>query len=310
MINPAEETTLPIMPEYRFRRNFYTRSDGLMLHYVDEGQGPPVVMLHGNPTWSFMYRRLIAGLCGRYRCLAPDHMGMGFSSRPSVNKYGYRLADRVTDLGELMDHWRITEPVHLVVHDWGGPIGLSWAVDHPDRVASVTVMNSGVRVPPDYHMPLKLALFKSCPFVGSFLAHDLNLFVRGTACFGTVKGLSPAARRGLTAPYDEGADRLAVARFIEDIPLAPDHPSYARLAETDRKLPELLAEKPITLIWGLRDFVFNRAVFLDWRQRFPEAPALVLPEAGHYLLEDEPDRIGAYMSKRLDGMNRPRRRIK
>ena len=300
MINPAEESTLPVLPEYRFRRNFYTRPDGLMLHYVDEGDGPPVVMLHGNPTWSFFYRRLVAGLRGRYRCLAPDHMGMGFSSRPSVNKYGYRLADRAADLGALIDHWNLKEPVHLVVHDWGGPIGLTWAVEHPERVASVTVMNSGTRVPPDYHMPLKLALFKSCPMVGSFLAHDLNLFVWGTARFGAVRGLSPEARRGLTAPYVEGADRLAVGRFIEDIPLDRNHPSQALLAETDRGLPEFFAEKTLTIIWGLRDFVFNRAVFMDWRQRFPEAPALVLPEAGHYLLEDEPDRVGAYLGKRLD----------
>ena len=300
MINPAEESTLPSLAEYRFRRNFYTRPDGLMLHYVDEGDGPPVVMLHGNPTWSFFYRRLIADLGGRYRCLAPDHMGMGFSSRPGVNKYNYRLADRVADLGELMDHWRLKEPAHLVLHDWGGPIGLTWAVNHPERVASVTVMNSGVRVPPEYHMPLKLALFKSCPLVGSFLSHDLNLFVRGTAFCGSVKGLSPEARQGLTAPYMDGADRLAVARFIEDIPLNRDHPSYALLAETDRGLPEFLAAKPLTLIWGLRDFVFNRAVFLDWRRRFPEAQALVLPEAGHYLLEDEPDRVSARLGGRLD----------
>ena len=303
MINPAEESTLPVLAEYPFRRNFYTRADGLMLHYVDEGQGPPVVMLHGNPTWSFLYRRLISDLGGHYRCLAPDHMGMGFSSRPSINKYSYRLADRAADLAELMDHWKLKEPVHLVVHDWGGPIGLTWAVNNPDRVASVTVMNSGTRVPPDYHLPIKLGLFKAFPMVGSFLAHDLNFFVRGAACFGTVNGLSPEARRGLTAPYDEGADRLAVARFVEDIPLSPDHPSYAVLAETDRRLPDLLADKPLTLIWGLRDFVFNRAVFLDWQKRFPQAPALVLPEAGHYLLEDEPGRIVACLKKRLASLN-------
>jgi haloalkane dehalogenase len=296
------ESNGPASVEYPFRQQFYTRPDGLKLHYVDEGQGPPVLMVHGNPSWSFLYRRLIADLRGRYRCLAPDHLGMGFSSRPGPGDYGFRLADRAADLAALMEQWQVSEPVHLLVHDWGGPIGLTWAVEHPERVASVTVMNSGVRVPGNYRLPLKLALFKTWARAGSFLAHELNLFVWGTAVFGSVRGLSPAAREGMCAPYAQRADRLAVARFVEDIPLTPGHPSCARLAETDRKLPELLAAKPLTLIWGLRDFVFNRAVFLDWQARFPEAPALALPEAGHYLLEDEPERISAYLARRLDSL--------
>ncbi len=226
---------------------------------------------------------------------------MGLSSRPTERQYRFRLADRAADLEALVEHWNLTEPAHLVVHDWGGPIGLAWATRHPDRVASVTVMNSGTRIPAGYRMPMKLALFKRFTPLGRFLAQNRNWFVRGTAAFGVVKKLDQAARRGLAAPYQKPEQRLAVARFVHDIPLTPGHPSFDLLAAVDQRLEALLAQKPLTLVWGLRDFVFNRAVFLDWRRRFPQATALALPEAGHYLLEDEPARVTAWVRDFIDG---------
>lgn len=285
------------LSEYPFSRHYYERPDGLALQYVDEGSGQPVVMVHGNPTWSFFYRRLIQALSPKYRCLVPDHLGMGLSSRPLPEEYGFRLADRADDLTALMKHWQIGEPVHLVAHDWGGPIALSWAVDNPEAVASITIMNSGTRIPEGYRMPLKLAIFRHFAPLGTFMAQQLNLFVGGTATCGAVRPLSREARQGLTAPYRRRDGRLAVARFVADIPLSPKHPSYELLRQIDQKLAGALAVKPLALAWGLRDFVFNRTVFMDWRARFPQAPTLVLPEAGHYLMEDEPKKVVGFVSQ-------------
>lgn len=281
----------PTLAGYNFQPNFFQRPDGLSLHYLDEGQGTPIIMVHGNPSWSFLWRKLIRALAPDFRCLAPDHMGMGWSSRPTSAQYGFRLADRVQDLNDLVGHWALDRPAHLLVHDWGGPIGLTWAAAHPEQVASLTIMNSGTRVPTGYHLPLRLAAFKTFAPLGAFLAQRLNWFALGTAMFGVAGELSSEAERGFLAPYLKAEDRLALARFVEDIPLSMPHPSYELLAETDRQLSKTLADKPLTLVWGLRDFVFNRAVFPDWRQRYPQAPVLALPEAGHYLLEDEPARI-------------------
>ncbi|MDL2260432.1 alpha/beta fold hydrolase [Deltaproteobacteria bacterium OttesenSCG-928-K17] len=274
------------------------------LHYLDEGSGPPVIMVHGNPTWSFFWRHLIKALSPSYRCLVPDHMGMGLSSRPAAADYGFRLADRAADLAALAEHWQLDRPAHLIVHDWGGPIGLTWAAEHPEMVASITVMNSGTRVPADYRLPLKLAVFKAFAPLGSLLAEKLNLFVWGTAVFGVVNALAPEVRAGFMAPYKNPAHRLAVARFVEDIPMSPGHPSFDLLARTDNRLDRLLAEKPLALVWGLKDFVFNRRVYLDWQERFPQAQSLVLPEAGHYLMEDEPDRVCEFTSNFLASSGR------
>ncbi|UQZ88607.1 alpha/beta hydrolase [Deltaproteobacteria bacterium Smac51] len=288
------------IPGFHFSRAFFERPGGLRLHYVDEGQGATVLMVHGNPTWSFFWRRLISGLAPKYRCLAPDHMGMGLSSRPSKSDYSFRLADRVADLAALVEHVNPDGPVHLVVHDWGGPIGLGWAVEHPERVASITIMNTGTRIPPDYRLPLRLALFKRLAPLGSLLAVRGNLFAWGTSVFGVVKPLSEEARQGFLLPYQDASQRLAIGRFVEDIPLAPDHPSYDYLADIDRKAARLISEKPATLVWGLRDFVFNRTVYLDWSQRYPQASSLVLPEAGHYLMEDEPLRVTEHVRSFID----------
>lgn len=295
MTDFTQAANRPALNGYDFQSHFYHRPDGLALHYLDEGRGAPVIMVHGNPSWSFLWRKVIAALAPDFRCLAPDHLGLGWSSRPTEEQYGFRLADRVQDLAALVEHWGLDRPAHLLVHDWGGPIGLTWAAAHPELVASLTILNTGTRVPDGYRLPLRLAAFKTFAPLGAFLAHRFNLFAWGTAVFGVAGELSPEAERGFLAPYLKAEDRLALAKFVEDIPLSRLHPSFDLLAETDRRLSGALADKPLTLVWGLRDFVFTRSVFLDWRQRFPEAPFLALPEAGHYLLEDEPARITAHI---------------
>jgi haloalkane dehalogenase len=158
-------------------------------------------------------------------------------------------------------------------------------------VASLTIMNTALRRPPGYSPPWRLGLFRLAAPLGDWLARRWNCFALGAAFFGPARPLSPEARRGFLAPYRRPEDRLALARFIADIPLAPGHPSFELLRQIDRRFDEVLSQKPLALVWGLRDFVFDRRIFLDWRGRLPRAETLVLPEAGHYLLEDEPERV-------------------
>jgi haloalkane dehalogenase len=261
---------------------------GLAMHYLDEGQGPPVVMIHGNPAWSFMFRRLVSGLDG-YRRLCPDHMGMGLSSRPGGD-YGLRLADRIKDLGRWLSHLDLKEPVHLVLHDWGGPIGLGWAADCPGKVASLTLMNTGVAVPSGWRMPGRLRLFQGASLMSRLLAADLNLFVDGLARCGTLRPLTKAAESGFRAPYRVAAHRRAISAFIRDIPTSPKHPSWPALKRAKEGL-EAFKKKPVLLAWGLKDFVFSPAFLEDFQKRLPGAGVLPLPLAGHWLLEDEPEKV-------------------
>jgi haloalkane dehalogenase len=245
-------------------------------------------MVHGNPGWSFMFRRLIAGL-GGFRRLALDHLGLGLSSRPGPG-YGYRLEDRLGDFSRWLDGLGPEGPVHLVVHDWGGPIGLGWAAENPDRVASLTIMNTGLRRPEGFRLPARLAAFRLAAPLGRLLAVRLNLFALGVARFGTARPMAPEAREGFLAPYLVPAHREALAGFVADIPLGPGHPSHRALSRIDQGFGRL-AQKPVLLAWGLRDFVFSRAFLDDFRRRRPEARVLALPRAGHCLLEDEPEAV-------------------
>jgi haloalkane dehalogenase len=274
--------------EYPFKPRYLALDDHRALHYVDEGQGPPVVMVHGNPSWSFMYRRLIKDLSG-FRRLAPDHLGMGLSVRPDRG-YGFSLKERLSDFSLWLDSLRLTEPIHLMVHDWGGPIGLGWAGQNPDRVASLTIMNTGLRVPFGFSLPARLAVFKSCGLLGRLLAVEFNLFAKGLVRYGSLRPFSPAAREGFLAPYQLAAHRESLARFVTDIPYGAKHKSRPTLSEIDNNF-ELLSQKPTLLAWGLKDFVFSKAFLDDFRRRLPQAQTLALPRAGHCLLEDEPEII-------------------
>ncbi|MDR2386226.1 MAG: alpha/beta fold hydrolase [Deltaproteobacteria bacterium] len=285
---------LPAVPngpwrnEYPFASKYLDLGPSRVLHYVDEGQGPALVMIHGNPTWSFMFRALIKNLSG-FRRLALDQMGMGLSARPGRD-YGFTLSERLEDF----DHWikslNLKEPFHLMVHDWGGPVGLGWATENLDQVASLTIMNTGLKVPTGFDLPWKLALFKRSLFLGRLLATELNCFTQGVVRYGTQRPLSPQAREGFLAPYSRAVHRESLKGFVADIPLKKSHVTYQTLARLDQNF-ELLAKIPTFLIWGLRDFVFSRLFLDDFRGRLPEARVLALPRAGHYLLEDEPETI-------------------
>lgn len=254
------------------------------LHVVDEGSGPCVVLLHGNPTWGFYYRRLIRRLALDHRVVVPDHLGCGLSDRPTRAEYGFTLRERVDDLDAVLNALGV-ERASFVLHDWGGMIGLSWIVDHLERCARVVVLNTaGFGLPPGARIPWSLRLART-PLLGALLVRGLGLFEKGAARWCTTRGFDAATRHAYLAPYASWADRLAVHEFVRDIPLAPSHRSWSRVQQTAAAL-DRLAEEDLLVGWGQRDFVFDDAFLAMWRERFPGARYEVFPEAGHYVLED------------------------
>lgn len=160
---------------------------GLKLHYLDEGQGAPVVMVHGNPTWSFYYRRLVERLSPNYRTVVPDHIGCGYSDKPDDTRYNYTLANRVDDLEFLLEELKIDREITLVMHDWGGMIAMTYAARHPERIARLVVLNTAAfHMPATKKLPWALGVCRDTP-IGSWLVRRLNAFAIGTAVIGCTR---------------------------------------------------------------------------------------------------------------------------
>ena len=269
-----------------------TSIGGHTMAYVDEGSGPPVLLVHGNPTWSFYYRSLLSALPPLgLRAVAPDHIGMGRSDKPSAADYPHTLSRRVDDLGQFIEGLGLTEPLSLVVHDWGGAIALAWAVDHVEQLDRLVVLNTGAfPLPPGKGLPWTLKAAR-LPLVGDFAVRHLNAFSIGALALGSGRRWLPAgARAGLLAPYDSPAHRVAVSQFVQDIPLGPDDPAHAVLARTEQRL-HLLAGVPTLVCWGMKDPVFDETVLSHLLTLLPHAEVHRYADAGHYVLEDAADRI-------------------
>lgn len=263
---------------------------GHKMHFLDEGEGETVVMVHGNPTWSFYYREAVKALRGKYRCIVPDHIGMGLSDKPSEHEYHYTLARRVDDLEALLEKVAPTGPVTLIVHDWGGMIGMGWAVRHPERVARIVALNTGcTRLPKAKRFPWPLTLSRTA--LGALLIRGGNAFAATAARVCALKRpLSPELRAAYTAPYSSWADRVATLKFVQDIPLSPADPAWNAVLAVEDGL-SLLQGVPVFLPWGLKDWVFDEEFLKAWIARFPGAEVRRFPDCGHYLLEDAPEVI-------------------
>lgn len=264
---------------------------GLRYHYLDEGQGEPVVMLHGNPTWSFYYRRLVEALNGSARTIVPDHIGCGLSDKPDDSKYEYTLDRRARDLEVLLDHLGVDRGITLVLHDWGGMIGMAYAARHPTRIARLIILNTAAfHLPASKPFPWPLWVCRDTP-LGAWLVRGRNAFCRGAARVGCRRRPMPRAiRDAYLAPYDSWDHRIAVHRFVQDIPLKPGDRSFDAVTRAQSGLGSF-ADVPILIAWGMKDFVFDRHFLAEWARRFPRAEVHRFPEAGHYVLEDEGDRI-------------------
>jgi cis-3-alkyl-4-acyloxetan-2-one decarboxylase len=255
--------------------------DSNKYHFLDEGQGESLLMLHGNPTWSFYYRNLISGLKQSYRCVVPDHMGMGKSDKPQ--NYPYTLSQHIDNLEALVDKLKLNN-ITLVVHDWGGAIGMGFAVRHPQKIKRLVLFNTAAFL--SEKIPVRLKLCR-VPGFGAIAIRGFNAFALAAlvmACKNKER-MTDKVRAGYLSPYDSFANRIATLRFVQDIPMNSDTPSYSVVKYIEENL-EQFKSLPVMIAWGAKDFVFNDHFLKRWQRIFPDAEVHLIPDAGHYVLED------------------------
>ncbi len=264
---------------------------GLNYHFLDEGEGLPVVMVHGNPSWSFYYRNLVLALRDRYRCIVPDHIGCGLSDKPGDDRYDYTLSRRVDDLEQLLEHLEIREKITLVLHDWGGMIGMAYAVRYPERIRRLVILNTGAfHLPKVKQFPLALKICRDT-FIGSLLVRGFNAFSLAASYVGCKRNpMSGELRHLYQLPYDSWQNRIATLRFVQDIPLIPGDRGYDLVTSIADGIDQF-KNLPILICWGELDFVFDRHFLAQWEERFPEAEIHRFPDCGHYILEDARDEV-------------------
>jgi haloalkane dehalogenase len=268
--------------EYPFTSHFFQTPAG-KLHYVDEGEGQPIVMLHGNPTWSFLYRNLIKQLSPRYRCIAPDHIGFGLSDKPA--DWSYLPEDHAKNLSALIDHLGLKN-VTLVVQDWGGPIGLHYAVTHPENVARLVVMNTWAwPVNHDFHY-VSFSAFMGGP-IGRMLIRKRNFFARTfmRAAFGDKGKLSEAVHQHYLRALPTEADRKGCYVFPKQIV-----DSTPWLEQIWNKIA-MLRDKPALFVWGMKDVAFREKELQRWQQALPNSQTVRLATVGHFVQEEAPEEL-------------------
>jgi pimeloyl-ACP methyl ester carboxylesterase len=268
---------------YPFTSRYHASADG-ELHYVDEGHGRPIVFVHGTPSWSFEWRHAIAALRDEHRCLAVDHLGFGLSDKPA--HAGYAPADHARRLLEWVRALDLRE-VLLVVHDFGGPIGLPLALEEPERVRGVVMLNTWMWAHGDHGSVGKLSRFIASPF-GRFLYLWLNASPRWLvpASFADRAKLTPEVHRHYLAPFGSRADR--VAPWVLGCELAGSDPYFESLWEKRERLASLQT----TIVWGTRDPAFGAPYLERFRSALPNAEVHTLP-TGHFPQEEAPEEVTA-----------------
>ena len=270
------------------------------VHYCDQGKGETIVMLHGNPTWSYFYRHLVVSLRHNYRVIAYDHLGCGFSAPPPDDGYVWTLAQRIDDCAALLAALDITGKITLVMHDWGVAIGCGYATRYPQRIARLVICN-GAAFPLPRHkkIPWQLRPFRH-PKLGKLLVQDSNLFLRAVLLTCAQTKIPASVKEAYLAPYRQRAARHALWQFVADIPLRTDDRSFAILTTIANNLPQL-STLPILLCWGKRDFIFDKSFLRQWCIYFPQAQLREYEHCGHLLLEDDPHRISRDLRDFLRG---------
>lgn len=265
---------------YPFQPN-YLDLGPLRMHYLDEGSGEPLLLVHGNPTWSFYWRNVVLGLRDGYRVLAVDHVGCGKSDKP--RNYSYRLATHVDNLCHLVEKLDLRN-VTLIGHDWGGAIGMGAVTRLPGRFGRIVLMNTAAFL--SSRIPKRIRLCRT-PLLGPLMIRGANLFVRAALRSATERPeiFTPQVRAGYLAPYDSWANRVAVLRFVQDIPLSPKHPSYHALQEIEVALPRCRS-LPVLLVWGMKDWCFSPHFLERFEAEFPHAEVERIEGAGHLVAED------------------------
>lgn len=267
--------------QYPYQSHFLN-INGNKLHYIDEGQGDAVIMLHGNPTWSFFYRNVVNELKVNHRCIVPDHIGCGLSDKPQ--DYDYTLENHIQNILTLIEELKL-ESFSLIVHDWGGAIGMGVATRLASKVKRMTIMNTAAFLSQD--IPFSISICK-LPMIGEKIVRNFNAFAWPATFMAVEKKLAPEIKEGFLHPYNNYENRIATARFVKDIPLKSSHVSFDTLKEIEEKLTTVTCPK--LFLWGAKDFCFSLKFLKRWRDFFPSDRYVILDKAGHYLLEDETEK--------------------
>ncbi len=277
--------------EYPFASHWLEKN-GARMHYVDEGAGLPVLLLHGNPTWSYLYRNIIKALSNEARLIAPDYPGFGLSDHPKP--YGYTPGEHARWVNELIDHLKLKKMI-LVCQDWGGPIGLSIATQRPQDFSGLVILNTWCW-PPDFKANL-FSRVMGGRLLGWYLNIKKNFFAEKIVPSGIFHKdrITPTLRQAYRGPFPTESSRMGPWVFPGEI-----RRSASWLAEIESKL-HLLKDRPVVMIWAMKDPAFGGKKTIDhWLRLFPQADLETLDDASHYLQEDRPDRIIAGIRKVLD----------
>lgn len=274
---------------YPFQSRWFDSSQG-RIHYIDEGSGSPLLLCHGNPTWSFLYRDIVVVLRDRYRCIAPDYLGFGLSDRPSA--FGYKIDEHAQVVGEFVDHLGL-DGYLTMGQDWGGPISMAVAVERADRVRGVILGNTWFWPTDEIGMKIFSRVMSSPPMQYAILRR--NFFVERLIPAGTQHRPSAAIMEHYRAVQPSPDARRGVAEMPKQILAA--RPLLARLA---REVPAKLGAKPALLVWGMKDFAFRPGPMIPrMRETFPDHVLVELPGAKHFIQEDAPDQIAGAIAERF-----------
>lgn len=287
-----------------------TSAEKVRMHYVEQGIGttanepaatenqPTILCVHGNPTWSFTYRRILNDLSDQARVIAVDHVGCGLSDKPQ--KYNYTLEQHVGNLARLIEQLDLRR-VTLLVHDWGGAIGLGAALKVPARIEQFVILNTAAFPPP--YVPWRIAACR-WPWVGEWGVRGLNLFARAALkmTLHRLPRLEPAVAAGLLAPYHDWDSRVAIARFVQDIPRRKSQATWQTLANIEEGLA-IFADRPVRILWGMKDWCFRPECLTRLEQIFPQAHTTRLADVGHYVMEEAADEVVAELRQALGNQN-------
>jgi haloalkane dehalogenase len=266
---------------YPFESRWFDSSQG-RIHYVDEGDGPPILFCHGNPTWSFLYRDIIVALRDRFRCIAPDYLGFGLSERPAG--FGYKIDEHARVVGEFVDHLGL-DGYLTMGQDWGGPISMAVAVERADRVRGVVLGNTCFWPMDDLPTKIFSKVMSSRPMQYAILRR--NFFVERLIPAGTEFLPREAVMEHYRRVQPDPAARVGVAEMPRELMAA--RPLLERLA---RDVPATLGAKPALVIWGMRDVAFRPGPSIPrMRATFSDLAVIELPTAKHFIQEDAPERI-------------------
>ena len=278
---------LPTLEDIRYEYPFkphYMYAGKHRIHYIDGGEGPALIMLHACPMWSFFYRRFVKVFSRHFRVIVPDEVGCGLSGKPA--DYGYRRETHIDKLERLVNHLKL-EKVSLILHGWGGTIGAGFTVRHSQMVDKIILMNSMAFS--GYKLPLRLSFCKLFPWIGRKLLIDFNLMFHG------LNRYSEEIKLGYMFPYLKPEDRIAIVRFINDIPCKPDDPSYESVIEVEHGL-WLLREHKMCIIWAVKDWLYPEKYLHKWMNYCPDAKVHRVRNAGRFIAEDAPEELIAIMS--------------